>query len=312
MHLRLSSIDKSTVLAVTAIGLGIGAGFGVKNMLGREIITDYSSLQVTGMDTKPLLERYNELVEDKTDDLASHFTYAELINLSFALFYQSDNYFVVSSGKAFANAIIVVEQNIRSSFIKNTSDYFEESLTASTFVQDASRAYLDNGSITRYLGKPNGELDGGDYKESEHMSVPDYLSMMGRNVNSVTNYIFNEQTVLKTTDNSGLGTSSLTRNNDNTYTLELELDPILSVVNYVKQMKTTGGLSSYPSFDFVHLTVTLDDMLNIVSITNSENYRANMGAISAALSSSITSYYFTDNNVKIPTIDQCVPYEEYL
>ena len=63
------------------------------------------------------------------------------------------------------------------------------------------------------------------------------------------------------------------------YSFELTLDPISSVVNYVKQVKQTSGLSDYPSFDNITLSFTIDEDWNFVKFNIVENYRVPYGGL---------------------------------
>ena len=88
------------------------------------------------------------------------------------------------------------------------------------------------------------------------------------------------------------------------YTFTLVLDKSKSVVNYVKTMKDTGGLSEYPNFTSdPQITLIIDSNYRILEFKSVEAYTANVG-VSAKSSATLTNKFEYDQDFAIPPITQ--------
>ncbi len=83
------------------------------------------------------------------------------------------------------------------------------------------------------------------------------------------------------------------------YQFKLVLSTDTSVMNYVKQMKRTSGLSSYPKFESVVLTFTIDEDYNFIEITAEESYTVVYFGVPAFCSGSLTQRFNYDENFEI-------------
>lgn len=113
--------------------------------------------------------------------------------------------------------------------------------------------------------KPNGDDTVWNYNED--LTRDDYLKLVGGPLNTIQPYIISPQTVLSSTP-------AVYNEESGYYTFSFELDKVLSVIKYARQVRRTGGLGSYPEFSKVSQTITIDSDWNIVNIEIYENYSA--------------------------------------
>ena len=90
--------------------------------------------------------------------------------------------------------------------------------------------------------------------------------------------------------------------------VEMSLDPTLSVIRYVKQMKELSGLERYPTFSLVEMTFTLDENLNLISRQVHEQYEVFKLGFHQS-DSYINDYYYPDATLSIPDLLTDCTYE---
>jgi|LAHS01.1.fsa_nt_gb preprotein translocase subunit Sss1 len=314
---KKSTIISLAIISVTAIGLGLGAGFFLHSQLAGGETTDYGTLNTTTLadDNSTLLKTYASIKKAGGDYLSAFSKKPyQAANIALQLYAAHDHCFAQGKGVGKAVAMgIAVNQEIRSTVIKNGSKYFEESLSLSSAVNLADRMYQEGDTVTRHEGtveKGNVEVPSSFSKTTDY-SLADYAEAMGRDLDNPCIYIISSKTTyLDTTATSGVPTS-FKQNDSGGYTLELELNKVYAVVNYVKQMKTISSLASKPSFKYVHLTFELDKDLNPISMTSHEYYWA---AVSAAVGSyvegTLTTTYQTDGDYTIPELMTPITYSQ--
>ena len=187
-----------------------------------------------------------------------------------------------------------VNQSIHSTYIKNHNSYFEESITESAFVKGANRFY-ESDDINWHKGKYiNGTT--GDYSKAtpKEYTKADFEEEWGRTISRACVYILNDKTRKD---------GSVSENGDGTYTVDLNLDPQLSVLRYVKQMVMTGGLSQKPIFHQVKLKFVIDDNANLLKFMTDEIYDVHM-VIDAKNSKGALTQEFFYNERSIPGINE--------
>lgn len=178
----------------------------------------------------------------------------------------------IVSGKGYVDASLAV-QDITSIKKYNGEYYTFESISPSaiSLIDDIILCdKYDGKKVSLYTStklKPTKE----DWKFSENVTPDEYNVIAGALPNAVTAYIVSEKTVLNNTQDI------ITVNEDGTYTLEMKLDNKTSIINYSKQIKRTGGLGSYPQFNYINFTATIDSDWNLLSFTITEEYKAVKG-----------------------------------
>ncbi len=154
---------------------------------------------------------------------------------------------------------------------------------------------MDKGanSVELYSGsdiEPNDAVWG----EPEIYSSDDYIELAGSTPDAIQPYIISDKTILSQTEvvyDEATGYYSFT----------MELDPVTSVLRYARQVRQTSGLSSYPEFDTVTQTITIDGDWNLVSIDVHETYSVVAFGIPASCTGTLlTYYYFNVDDVVLP------------
>jgi uncharacterized protein YheU (UPF0270 family) len=309
---KVSKIAFISVLCAAAIGSGIYTGYFLHNMFSGGS-TDYSTVDATALadDNAALLTKYKSVTKTGAAvDFVSEFKPYQAANISFALFLEQEHSFSQGIGAADAGAI---NQQIRSTIVRNGADYFEESLSYSQFVNLADRMYQSGESVNQYIGTCiNGDVEKGQFPDTPtNYTLDEYRTRMGRLVSDNFIYVVSSKTTLngEVADGSGVATSF--SKNDSGYQIELELNPVKSVVNYVKQMKTISSLKDYPSFTYVHLSITTDANLNLQSVTSKEHYFATTGSgLGSWITGTMRTVYQTGQTFAIPALNEPETYRE--
>lgn len=154
---------------------------------------------------------------------------------------------------------------------------------------------MDKGSNTveLYTGSDI-QPDDAVWGEPEKYNSDDYVELAGSTPDAIQSYIISDKTILSQTE-------VLYDEETGFYSFTLELDPVTSVLQYARQVKQTSGLSTYPEFESVTQTITIDENWNLVSIDVHETYRVVAFGIPANCTGSLlTYYYFNVDDVVLP------------
>lgn len=284
-------INKKSVIIYTSIGVPLIAGGIISGILLGQAhfkVDAYGNL-----DANKLVEDYTEVYEKfkKGKSKISDFTDIELANISLLKLNDTESFYALTTGSVVAAG---VNQSIHSTYIKNHNSYFEESITESAFVKGANRFY-ESDDINWHKGKYiNGTT--GDYSKAtpKEYTKADFEEEWGRTISRACVYILNDKTRKD---------GSVSENGDGTYTIDLNLDPQLSVLRYVKQMVMTGGLSQKPIFHQVKLKFVIDDNANLLKFMTDEIYDVHM-VIDAKNSKGALTQEFFYNERSIPGINE--------
>jgi hypothetical protein len=304
-----------------AVGAGVGVGYLAHNLFagGNTVVHDESNSATTGLltvDYDTLLNSY-DAVTKSGGSYENSFTAAEMADIAIGKFAKSTSYFVQSKGNAAAGSL--ANQAIRSTFVHSGEEYFEESLSLSSFVSLADRMYQSGDTTTRYHGSiSNGNVETGTYDETAAVKYKNdaYATKFGRNVSNTCSYIINKNTVLlngkKNTNhdaNSGVPTS--VTKSDAGYTIELELDNYYGVYNYVVQMQAISNLASLPDFTYCHLTLVTDSTLGLISMDSHEYYYAKTSAgVGSNIEGKLKTLFASGGEYEIPELNTPCTYRE--
>ncbi len=259
--------------------------------------TDYSNINADGLqDDQETL--YKDYIENKKDPLS--YSPNDLVNI--AIYKYSQEKYTSSDVRSSALAM-GVNQKTYGRTIKNDGELFTESISHSAMVKAAKRFYETEEKVDIY----NGEVVVGDknvsgkYGTEETLTSQEYKDTWGKNMHSPVIYVISEKTTLDT---------SKVEKTDSGYLISLDLDPVYSVVNYVKQMVKMSNLSRSPEFENVHLEFTVDNELNLQEMNVTENYKV-WYIIEAATSATLTeTYHIYDSPNDVPNFDEIIFYEE--
>lgn len=213
----------------------------------------------------------------------------------------SDYFHIVGNGRVKVSAFgIPISQTVYSEKNFDGNTYTFESISEGT--KDIGKCSVMEKPTSL---NPNPEVmlfSSSDVYTSEGASITDnavwgnyetytqdaYIDLAGGLPNGIQTYIISDKTITSTNDSSVITYDEAT----GYYTFTIELDPITSVLNYVRQVQQTSGLGSAPTFESVKQTITIDGEWNLISISIEERYSVLYGGISAGCSGTLTSYYY--------------------
>lgn len=289
----------SSIVSLSAIALGVGAGFLIYNYAFNYGGADYSNVDATAL-TDDLGKAKAKLASAQRlgTPLEQALKPSEMVNLALNNFSSLEHTKTVGLGSALSVRITQVIQSIQ---IRDGDLYFEESNSMSSFVKLYDRMYQEDDSTTTYWGETS------DYSSHTPVTYTNeaYAEMMGRNVSDAMIYVISTKTAI--TDEakvkSSYGPSRIEKEGDG-YIVDLELKAKKSVVNYVKQMKNISGLTGYPDFEYCHLTFHIDKDLMPTSYTSYEKYNATKESvpIPVDIEGSLTTYFYHGGTYEIPDL----------
>jgi len=300
----------TSIVGVSAIALGITGGYFLHSFLAGGTIenadagtgaNDYSSIA--------------KIVEAKKgSDYTASLSPRQMVTYAINSFIESPSFFAEGIGVASAGSLAT--QEIRSHFVHTGNQYFEESLSHSSFVDLADRMYQTGDStVTYHGGTNNGNVEEGVFPDkSTTYSNTDYATKYGRKVSDVCSYTIADDYVVKAGEKNLKGTTSGDEptgsvKTDEGYTVYLELDAYYSVGNYKIQMQAISSLAQLPSFQFVHLTFNLDSELKLLKLTTHEYYYAKTSAgVGSNIDGRLVTTYATDGEYTVPELNTPLPY----
>lgn len=288
---KKATIITYSLIAVGAIVLGVTAGVVLKRVFGQTQV-DYEGFNPDAfkMDAKKLVSDYDK-------NPRANFTPAELINIGLEKYRECENSY--SFGYGIADT--VVKQTIRNAQIKNGNHYFEESISRSSMVAIANRVTQekDGNNINLYKGKAI-ETETGQYKDNKiTYNCEDYKTNWGKTLDEMFIYLISNDTVLKE------GSSVVKKDDQTIVTVMLNKD--IATYYYKYQMKSISNLDSLPTFTSLKHVYTFDKNMMLLTCSVDEVYAASMG-IKASIHNIIDYYYFANEYLEIPSLDEQVNY----
>lgn len=201
---KSKKIAKSTwislgVASAIAIACGVPLGFKLHAMLLADEVDD------SNVDTNAFTVNYDSLLTKYRRAKATGgsyddtFTAPDLANVSIALLISNSTWFAQCSGQAVVPAVNVVQQ-IRSTKIRASDSYFEESNSQSSVVALADRAYSSGGTTKAYHGTIGSSVEEGVYEAKNVTSYTDkeYKDYMGHYVSAPVIYLICKGTTVTT------------------------------------------------------------------------------------------------------------------
>ena len=279
-----------SIIAVCAIGVGVGGGILLKKKLG-PVEVDYTGFDSDSFqaDAKALLKEYE--VNPNKD-----FTAAELVNIGLEKYRQCENSYSIGVGQA----TTIVNQSVRNFQIRNGDKYYEEQISRSNMVNLANRVVADSESATVYRGKAK-DTEVPEYKDEPKVLNPDeFKALWGKKLEDIFIYIISNDTV-------DLEQSKVEKKDGKVF-ISLELDPDIASYNYKLQMKSLSELSALPTFEYLRHTYVFDSDMTILHSTIDEKYVATMSGINATVNNYLDYYYHSNEFIKIPEINEILDY----
>lgn len=176
----------------------------------------------------------------------------------------------------------IASQDILSIKAYENGMYYKESISKG-LKSVGERDYFQEGQTSVDYHTASGITDKltADWSVKKSKTLEEFCADNGVPVNAFTPYIVSEKTLAVDYSDGGVKEIKL-ENGQTGYEFVLELDPIFSVLNYVKQMRNISQLSSYPVFDSIKLTCVVDASFKFLTIDTVEKYSVNYMGINAA------------------------------
>lgn len=282
--------------AVTAVGValcvvlgGFGGFFLATSFSSKGV--DYSTLDSDGYEDD-VGRIYRDYLSAPKDPL--QYSPSDLANIVIYK-YGLEKY---TSSDVVASAVSMgVTQKTVGRSIRSGSSFFNESLSQSSFVKVAKRFYQDEDMVDIYDGSIVSE-DGrtsADYAFQEAVSLPDYEKTWGRTLDRPVIYTISSKTVKDT--------STILKEGES-YRIVLDLDPLTSVVRYVRQMTAMSDLDNSPEFTEVHVEFTVDADLTLRQMDVHESYYVWVFGKNFTESTLTETYTVHGEGVAIPAADE--------
>lgn len=288
---------KTIVLMVIIMMLGIYSGF----LVGNFIILQRTDPTRYDFDVAALTDEVEPIRLMANGRTPLTLGAVKSCVLAFDTTFNYEDVMVVGDG--LINAVvgpIVVGQTVDSKSIRKGNVFFYENVSISQFVQAMNRNYVTDGNILHYSGTQSGNeviWNTVDDTPDDMKTMEQHTARYGVPMTHYMTYIVSSKTVVEA--------SSVTQNTDGNYEFTLTLDKVKSVINYVKSMKDTGGLSDYP--DFVEnpiIKLTIDKDYRILRFESTEAYTAKMGIITANLNGKLVNTFTYDGDFKVPELSE--------
>ena len=214
--------------------------------------------------------------------------------LAFDTTFKAERVKIEGKGLVKAKAMgMIVNQTIDALTIRVRDRIYFENISVSRFAKAINRFYAINDDIEHYEGSLSGSTV--SWKQSpvnDIKTMDEYQAKFSCTLTDYMTYIVSSKTVVSE--------SAVTIDENGNYSFELELDKSKAVVNYVKNMKATGGLSEYPDFTSnPKIKITMDANYRILVFTSNETYDVKMG-ITASSVATLTNIFSYDEDFAIP------------
>ena len=285
----------ATLLIIIFLGMFVGISIGIYFNSNKLDPNRYN------FDVKTLVDDVQPIMAEAKTKSPTELGATKSCVLAFYTTFNYQKVEIIGKGLVVAKAPIVgnVNQTINAKTIRVGNKLFTENVSVSKYAKALNRYYVTDDNIQHYGGsfsnnivtwKTNADNIGADaiktmaqYKEKYNCTMYDYMT-----------YIVSSKTVVSQ--------SEVEINEDGNFVFTLTLDKSKSVVNYVKTMKDTGGLSDYPDFTSdPKITLTIDKDYRILKFVSEEAYEANVG-ISAKSTGTLTNTFRYDEDFVIPEL----------
>lgn len=243
---------------------------------------------------------YEEYLKSNNKDYLSY-TPSDLANI--AIYKYSLNDYTSSDIRSEASSLGVVQATVGQN-IKNVDEFFNESISHSTFVKVAKRFYSVENGFDIYSGDIQTSDEGisANYTNEEFLDTETYEDTWGKTLDRPVIYNISSKTVLEG--------SSISKTEEGTYLIDLVLDPVTSVLRYVKQMIQMSSLSDAPEFDFVNLSFEVDSDLNLIQMNVHEAYYVWVVGKNYTEARLTETFHVNSGATQIPSIDEKTYYKD--
>lgn len=287
---KMKKSTRFTILIVILVGMfcgvTVGLYFGPKSVDPNRYNFEVSAL----------LDDVDEIRNEASGKTPVELGATKSCVLAFDTTFNENRVKVVGRGSVLAMG---VTQSISALTIRMYDKLYYENVSVSNFVKALNRYYVEGENISHYGGNLSGNIvtwntTPDNTGANDIKTMTQHKAQFGSTMNEYMTYIVSSKTV-----NSE---SAVTINDDGNYVFTLTLDKSKSVVNYVKTMKATGGLSSYPDFTSdPRVDIIIDANYRILRFESHEEYTVSMG-ISAKSVGRLVNTFSYDEDFVLPKI----------
>ncbi|MCD8203917.1 MAG: hypothetical protein LUB56_02200 [Coprobacillus sp.] len=183
--------------------------------------------------------------------------------------------------------------------IKDGDEYFNEALSTSGLVNQAHRFYQKDDTVTEYHvnGKSNVSEKSASYDKDSftEYDLDSFEEYYGKQFSRASIYIVSSKTVLE---------QEKTTTSDGNIVVSLDLDPILGVLRYVKQMCVNGNLDNEPVFEDTNVSFTFDSSMELISLDVYEHYSVKILGVDFGSEGWVREEYHGGESFTIPAVDE--------
>ena len=283
-------IIKNVVITGIVVTSGMAGGLAVGIILGKmfsETPYEFDAPIDTGLeaDYEALMTRYNG------DQNISNFKPHEVANISWLKYAEEEHTHSVAHCNVTA---AIVKQKVCSHDVRDGDRWYSESVFYSSIKKGGFRFYQDDKNVFRYTASNPKENCTADWsKETEYgYTKAEFEEAWGKTLDRPIIYVISDKTVKE----------EKIEQKDNKWVIDLELDKDKSTVRYSRQMISMSKLERKPTFDFVHLTFTVDMNYNLIQLQVHEKYTVYV--VGENVSESLNTIDFYHNSTEsIPDLE---------
>lgn len=197
-------------------------------------------------------------------------------------------------GEGQINTVITQSLYSEKKFNGEKSTFVNISISSMVKVAKCFELYKDSNTVNVFNGS-NPQATTATWNAGGTKSTDEFKKEMGLLPNAIQPYIISDKTITSGNEKSNVVYDDI----NGTYSFTIELDTVKSVLYYVNQVKSTGGLQSYPKFHSIVQTITIDKDWNLVSIEINDSYDAIVG-IKASCKGYLKNHYTFNQPVEMP------------
>ena len=188
---------------------------------------------------------------------------------AFKVLSEQESFSGYSDGKAVTNvAFASVNQNIKAHRIIDGDTIYKESLSHSSFKGVGVISYISGENFVIHDASSISSINNVAWKETAStVSEDSYIDKFGHYSNSITAYVFTEETILS---------SEYLGEKDGVYSFKYVLDTEKATGKMALEMRTMAGTSSLPIFDYVSMTFHMDENWRILETQTDCTYKVDM------------------------------------
>ena len=207
----------------------------------------------------------------------------------------ANSYSAIGTGKV---AVMGTSQSIYSAKMFDGNTYTFESISKGILtVADCLVMEKGASTVTKIKGENISSTSASWTGSKSTMTTIECKENNGGTPDKVIPYIISSKTIL-----SGSTISANETNGKTYYTYTISLDPVKSVINYVKQVKQTSGLNDFPEFSNISITIVLDENWNLCKFNSEENYRVVYGMLKPSCKGTLNLDFTINEPVTLPKV----------